>query len=191
MSGVQAHLTDPATAPLTDVNFYVLQEMHKLNPELTFNLDRHYKVVGSPYVTAKFSERYLFEDIKIIGTKTWMRLKNCLHATTSTNVKRIPLIILLLFLLLIACRRERTEPHPNPDDDMTDVFIPAERIEGRIALSYVTYYGTAIPDPTYLTHICYAFAELYVDNGVYRKFALQGNESRFADIVGLKKNTRI
>jgi chitinase len=102
-------------------------------------------------------------------------------------VKRIPLIILLLFLLLIACRRERTEPHPNPDDDMTDVFIPAERIEGRIALSYVTYYGTAIPDPTYLTHICYAFAELYVDNGVYRKFALQGNESRFADIVGLKK----
>lgn len=116
-----------------------------------------------------------------------MRLKNCLHATTSTNVKRIPLIILLLFLLLIACRRERTEPHPNPDDDMTDVFIPAERIEGRIALSYVTYYGTAIPDPTYLTHICYAFAELYVDNGVYRKFALQGNESRFADIVGLKK----
>ena len=64
LSGVQAHLTDPATAPLTDVNFYVLQEMHKLNPELTFNLDRHYKVVGSPYVTSKFTERYLFEDIK-------------------------------------------------------------------------------------------------------------------------------
>ncbi len=64
LSGVQAHLIDPATAPLTDVNFYVLQEMHKLNPELTFNLDRHYKVVGSPYVTAKFTERYLFEDIK-------------------------------------------------------------------------------------------------------------------------------
>lgn len=64
LSGVQAHLTDPAAAPLTDVNFYVLQEMHKLNPELTFNLDRHYKVVGSPYITAKFTERYLFEDIK-------------------------------------------------------------------------------------------------------------------------------
>ncbi|MDY0332119.1 MAG: DUF1343 domain-containing protein, partial [Bacteroidales bacterium] len=32
LGGVQVHLTDPAAAPLTDVNFYVMQEMHKLNP---------------------------------------------------------------------------------------------------------------------------------------------------------------
>ncbi len=117
-----------------------------------------------------------------------MHLKNCLPSTTSTNVKRFFLIVPFLFLLLISCNRERIEPKPNPDDDMNEVFVPAEKIEGRIALSYVTYYGKEIPDPTYLTHICYAFAELYVDNGMYRKFALQGSQSRFEDIMALKRS---
>jgi uncharacterized protein YbbC (DUF1343 family) len=58
------HITDPAAAPLTDVNFYVIQEMHKLDPEIEFNLDRITKVCGSPFITAKFSERYMFEDIR-------------------------------------------------------------------------------------------------------------------------------
>ena len=64
LGGVQVHLTDPAAAPLTDVNFYVMQEMHKLNPEMVFNLNRITKVTGSPFITEKFSERYMFEDIK-------------------------------------------------------------------------------------------------------------------------------
>ena len=64
LAGVQVHLTDPAAAPLTDVNFYVMQEMHRLNPQIGFSLDRITKVCGSPYITAKFAERYLFEDIK-------------------------------------------------------------------------------------------------------------------------------
>lgn len=64
LSGVQAHLVDPAVAPLTDVNFYVMQEMKKLNPDMVFDLDRITKVCGSPYITAKFAERFLFEDIK-------------------------------------------------------------------------------------------------------------------------------
>ncbi|NLA15429.1 MAG: DUF1343 domain-containing protein [Bacteroidales bacterium] len=64
LGGVQVHLTDPAVAPLTDVNFYVMQEMHALNPDLVFNLNRITKVVGSPFITAKFSEKYQFHDIK-------------------------------------------------------------------------------------------------------------------------------
>jgi uncharacterized protein YbbC (DUF1343 family) len=38
--------------------------MHRLNPQIGFSLDRITKVCGSPYITAKFAERYLFEDIK-------------------------------------------------------------------------------------------------------------------------------
>jgi uncharacterized protein YbbC (DUF1343 family) len=38
--------------------------MHKLDPGIEFNLDRITKVCGSPFITAKFSERYLFEDIR-------------------------------------------------------------------------------------------------------------------------------
>lgn len=64
LGGVQVHLTDPAAAPLTDVNFYVIQEMHKLNPGIIFNLERITKVVGSPFITAKFAERYQFSDIR-------------------------------------------------------------------------------------------------------------------------------
>ena len=45
-------------------DFYVMQEMHKLNPEMVFNLNRITKVTGSPFITEKFSERYMFEDIK-------------------------------------------------------------------------------------------------------------------------------
>lgn len=65
--------------------------------------------------------------------------------------------------------------------------IMAERVDGRIALGYVTYYGTAIPDPTYLTHINYAFAELYIKNGVYEKFDLQGERERFNQVKKLKE----
>ncbi|HPV87904.1 MAG TPA: glycosyl hydrolase family 18 protein [Bacteroidales bacterium] len=95
---------------------------------------------------------------------------------------------LLFFLLVLSCNREKIQPEPKPDDEKPEVFVPLERIEGRVALSYVTYYSQGIPDPTLLTHICYAFAELYVVNGQYREFRLQGDESRFAAIVDLKKN---
>ena len=55
----------------------------------------------------------------------------------------------------------------------------AEQVAGPVALGYVTYYGTSIPDAKYLTHINYAFAELYVKNGIYEKFGLQGDKSCF------------
>lgn len=63
----------------------------------------------------------------------------------------------------------------------------AERVNGRVALGYVTYYGKMLPDPTYMTHINYAFAELYVKNNVYQKFDLQGDKERFNQVKKLKE----
>jgi chitinase len=63
----------------------------------------------------------------------------------------------------------------------------AEKVNGRVVVAYATYYGTALPDPNYFTHINYAFAEPYLRNGVYESFKLQGTESRFQSIVDLKK----
>jgi chitinase len=95
-------------------------------------------------------------------------------------------LYLLLFLLVFSCEKKPDPPGPEPEEE--EIFIPAARIEGRVALSYVTYYSSGIPDPSLLTHICYAFAELYVVNGQYHAFRLQGDESRFADVVALKKS---
>ena len=67
----------------------------------------------------------------------------------------------------------------------SEELLPAK--DGRVAIAYVTWYGKAIPDPTVMTHICYAFAELYVRDGVYQGFKLQGNEDRFRQVVALKK----
>ena len=57
----------------------------------------------------------------------------------------------------------------------------------KICLAYCTYYGNMLPDPNMVTHINYAFAELYVVDGVYQTFKLQGNESRFRDVMALKQ----
>jgi chitinase len=93
------------------------------------------------------------------------------------------ILLVLLTLLFAAC---------TPDD-----YIPgrgsggenqwAEAIPGRAVIAYVTYYGTAIPNVEHLTHINYAFAEPYMENGIYTGLGLQGTESRFRQIVDLKK----
>ncbi len=59
--------------------------------------------------------------------------------------------------------------------------------DGRHATAYVTYYGSLIPDGKVITHINYAFAELYMVDGVYKKFDVQGTKARFQNIVNLKK----
>lgn len=71
------------------------------------------------------------------------------------------------------------------ENDESEELLPAK--DGRVAIAYVTYYGKAIPDPMLMTHINYAFAELYVKDGVYNGFKLQGNEDRFRQVVALKK----
>ena len=63
----------------------------------------------------------------------------------------------------------------------------ASQPQNKICLAYCTYYGDKLPDPDIVTHINYAFAELYVVDGVYKTFKLQGNESRFRQVMALKK----
>ena len=85
-------------------------------------------------------------------------------------------------------------PDPTPvqevDPPINEPLVaPNARInDGRHVTAYVTYYGSLIPDPTVLTHINYAFAELYMVDGVYQKFDLEGSKTRFQNVVNLKKN---
>ena len=71
------------------------------------------------------------------------------------------------------------------ENDESEELLPAK--DGRVAIAYVTYFGKAIPDPMLMTHINFAFAELYVKDGVYKGFKLQGSEDRFRQVVALKK----
>ena len=83
---------------------------------------------------------------------------------------KIHVLLLIAFSFLSACNH-----NDEPD-------FPTTPTDGRIALSYVAYYRSSMPDPTYLTHINYAFAELYMKDGEYQKFAVQGKKSRFDSV---------
>lgn len=69
------------------------------------------------------------------------------------------------------------------------VMCPAQVPKAqRVCLAYCTWYGSQMPRPDLVTHINYAFAEVYVTaDGVYNGFKLQGSESRFARVVALKE----
>ena len=100
-------------------------------------------------------------------------------------MKRKLLFIIATVFLVAACHNDDYMPGlpaPGNEDNETEM---AEQVAGRVALGYVTYYGTSIPDAKYLTHINYAFAELYVKNGIYEKFGLQGDKSRFDKVKNL------
>ncbi len=94
------------------------------------------------------------------------------------------LFIFTLFFIFLSC--EKDDYVTNVKSELPSTATP--KVEGRVVLAYVTYYGTSIPDPTYLTNINYAFAELYMKDGKYEGFKLQGQEERFQKIVNLKKN---
>ena len=101
---------------------------------------------------------------------------------------RFWLSYLLAAMIAFACVDDDYIPGPNGSGSTPGEPVPrAERKEGRIALGYCTYYGSLIPDASVLTHINYAFAELYVRDGQYVTFKLQGSESRFQQIVNVKK----
>lgn len=103
-------------------------------------------------------------------------------------MKKLYFALVSVFLLCLnAC---------NTDDYITGLRAPSleqsemlERVDGRVALGYVTWYGSRIPDPTYMTHINYAFAEVYMQDGEYVKFELSGKtRERFDKIKDLKKS---
>ncbi len=74
----------------------------------------------------------------------------------------------------------------DPENGSQEQYVPATRVKGRAVVAYVTYYGERLPNPQLCTHVNYAFAELYVNNGKYMKFDLKGTESRFKSVVALK-----
>lgn len=70
LHGVQVHLTDLQQAPLSLIQFYVLQELHKLYPGknvfrmcLESRLPMFDKVAGTDKVRLAFEKRFLVEDI--------------------------------------------------------------------------------------------------------------------------------
>lgn len=106
-------------------------------------------------------------------------------------------LLLALLLLVLGSCQEPLEPEPEPEpeperevdpDIVEPVVARNERIaDGRHATAYVTYYGSLTPDAYIMTHINYAFAELYMQDSVYQGFKLQGKESRFESVVALKQ----
>jgi chitinase len=93
-------------------------------------------------------------------------------------------------LTISSCHEDNINPDKpnNPNNGEPDTpFVPYDKIEGRNVCAYVTYWGLKIPEPSIMTHLNYAFAELYVVDGEYKGFKLQGNQSRFETIVALKK----
>ena len=107
--------------------------------------------------------------------------------------KLLNVVLALLVMTFVACGGDDPIPEPTPTptpENQENKLYPDElypAVDGRVVLSYVTYYGSAVSDVKYMTHINYAFAELVVEDGVYQSFKLQGKESRFKQIVDLKK----
>ncbi|MDR0546587.1 MAG: glycoside hydrolase family 18 [Dysgonamonadaceae bacterium] len=102
-------------------------------------------------------------------------------------MKNLFFYLLSIALLFTACEKDDYIPGQGKGGAGNNGEMP-EAVAGRVVIAYVTYYGTAIPDASHLTHINYAFAEPYMEQGVYKGIGLQGSESRFRQIVDLKNN---
>jgi chitinase len=100
-------------------------------------------------------------------------------------MKKILWAALATALLLVGCEKDDYDTQNRAPGGGTGSL--SEQVDGRVALAYVTHYSTTVPDPAYFTHLNYAFAEPYVENGVYKGFKIQGTEARFQQIVNLKK----
>ena len=105
------------------------------------------------------------------------------------------LFLVLAGLLLGACEdpiepEPEPEPEPEVDPEIVEPFVPRNEAinDGRHVTAYVTYYGSLTPDPYIVTHINYAFAELYMVDGVYQGFKIQGKESRFHTVRSIKQS---
>lgn len=96
-------------------------------------------------------------------------------------MKHLLTTFLLLFCVLSSCGKPQPEP-PVITEPQTPSFSPATPPEGYIIVGYVTYWGSILPDPTYLTHINYAFGKIDSD---FETLKIQG-ESRLKKIVALK-----
>ncbi len=99
-------------------------------------------------------------------------------------MKKTLFIIAFVLLLFTTCEKDDYETGiraPGRNDDLV------EKVEGRVVLAYVTHYGKYLPDPNYFTNLNYSFAEIYMEDGVYKGFKLQGDEAHFRQIINLKR----
>ena len=72
--GVQVHMIDPENAPLTLIQFYIMQEIHRLWPEKNLFSDQSRlqmfdKVCGTDSVRLLFKKSYLVNDISGIWSR--------------------------------------------------------------------------------------------------------------------------
>lgn len=85
LQGVEVYVTDPSVAPLTLIQFYIMQEIADLYPDhkifetadkSRFNMFD--KVVGSKFIRNKLAERYRVEDILDYWNKDadWFKQKS-------------------------------------------------------------------------------------------------------------------
>lgn len=104
-------------------------------------------------------------------------------------MRNLYLLLLLpcLALIVLGCSKDSYIEPPEEEGEVEVPYVPSAPVDGRVVLAYVTYYGSGLPNPELVTHINYAFAELYFKDGKYTGFKLQGKESRFKSVVALKK----
>lgn len=76
LQGVQVHFTDPRHAPLSPIQFIVMEEMYKQAPdhpiftkECEHRFNMFDKVSGSDYIRNTFSKNYRWEDIQAYWDK--------------------------------------------------------------------------------------------------------------------------
>lgn len=98
---------------------------------------------------------------------------------------------LLLLALCCGCSKPDggqgiTPPVAAPEEDKPGVTDPdsAPAPEGYIIVGYATYWDTAMPDPTLMTHLNYAFAHIKND---FETLDIKGKSGRFKKILALKE----
>lgn len=132
--------------------------------------------------------------------------------------KQLFCVLGLLAAIIIGCDPIKPDPNPQPQDDTipqkdtTDTIIPIPKVDtirvdtftidsvvdldnDMVVCSYIEWYFKPNMQPlnglqNYVTHICFAFAELYVVDSVYQKFDLSGGSSSwtlFKNVLKLKE----
>jgi hypothetical protein len=87
-------------------------------------------------------------------------------------MKNLYLWILLpcLAMVVLGCSKDSYIEPPEDEGEVEVPYVPSAPVDGRVVLAYVTYYGSGLPNPELVTHINYAFAELYFKDGKYAGF---------------------
>lgn len=95
------------------------------------------------------------------------------------------LSLLCVLTLLLSCEKKGSsypgggQDEPAPEPEIPTVSAP----KGNVVVGYATYWDTTIPNPKYLSHICYAFAHIKND---FETLDIK-TPSRLTAITALKK----